>query len=84
MKIVVVGLGYVGLSLGSFSTEVIGWIFQNSVLTLNDRKPSIIDKELLQYLMKKVKFICKFRSKIRYWGLILLLFPTNYDEKTHF
>ena len=57
MKIVVVGLGYVGLSnavLLAQHNEVIGVdIAQERVDALNSRKSPIIDQELSQYLANK-------------------------------
>jgi UDPglucose 6-dehydrogenase len=68
MKIVVVGLGHVGLSnavLLAQHNEVIGVdISQERVDALNARKSPIIDAELSDY--------------------VIVSTPTNYDEKTNF
>ncbi|MDG1352934.1 MAG: NAD-binding protein [Sulfitobacter sp.] len=57
MKIVVVGLGYVGLSnavLLAQHNEVIGVdISQDRVAALNARKSPIVDGELSDYLARK-------------------------------
>ena len=57
MKIVVVGLGYVGLSnavLLAQYNEVVGVdISTDIILKLNARKSKIIDPELEEYLSKK-------------------------------
>ena len=91
MKIVVVGLGYVGLSnavLLAQHNEVIGVdISKQRVDDLNDRKPSIIDKELLQYLNEKelnLSASLDLENSVLGADFVIISTPTNYDEKTHF
>ena len=73
MKIVVVGLGYVGLSnsvLLAKHNEVIGVdILQERVDALNARKSSFIDVELSQYLAEQdlyisTEYLIKFLHEI--------------------
>ena len=91
MKIVVVGLGYVGLSnavLLAQHNEVIGVdILQARVDALNNRCPAIIDAELSEYLLEKnlnlIASIDLFAS-INRADYVIVSTPTNYDEKTNF
>ena len=57
MKIVVVGMGYVGLSnsmLLAQHNQVIGVdISQERVNALNERKSPILDNEIIEYLAKE-------------------------------
>ena len=91
MKIVVVGLGYVGLSnavLLAQHNEVIGVdISQERVDMLNARKSYIIDAELSQYLAKKdLKLSANTELKASVAGAdyVIISTPTNYDEKKQF
>jgi len=91
MKIVVVGLGYVGLSnavLLAQNNEVIGVdILQERVDTLNARKSSIIDAELSEYLAEKVLNLSAstdLQSSVQGADYVIVSTPTNYDEKTNF
>ena len=82
MKIVVVGLGYVGLSnavLLAQHNEVIGVdISQERVNVLNARRSPIIDAELSEYLAEKD---LKLSVSTEY---VIISTPTNYDEMTNF
>lgn len=91
MKIVVVGLGYVGLSnavLLAQNTEVIGVdVLQERVDTLNARRSPIIDSELSEYLAKKdLKLTATTDLKKAVVGAdyVIVSTPTNYNEKTNF
>ena len=91
MKIVVVGLGYVGLSnavLLAQHNEVIGVdISRDRVDALNARKSPIIDVELSEYLTNKdLNFSASNDLKASLTGAdyVIISTPTNYDEKTNF
>ena len=91
MKIVVVGLGYVGLSnavLLAQHNEVIGVdISQLRVDALNARKSPIIDAELSEYLAGKdlnLSASTDLEASIIGADYVIVSTPTNYDEKTNF
>ena len=91
MKIVVVGLGYVGLSnavLLAQHNEVIGVdVSQERVDALNVRKSPIIDAELSQYLVEKdlnLSASTDLEASVKGAGYVIVSTPTNYDEKTNF
>jgi len=91
MKIVVVGLGYVGLSnavLLAQHNEVIGVdISQERVDALNARKSPIIDAELCEYLTEKdLNFSAStdLKTSLTGAGYVIVSTPTNYDETTNF
>ena len=91
MKIVVVGLGYVGLSnavLLAQHNEVIGVdISQERVDTLNARKSPIIDAELSEYLAEKDLNLfasTDLKASLKGADYVIVSTPTNYDEKTNF
>ena len=90
-KIVVVGLGYVGLSnavLLAQHNEVIGVdISQDRVDALNARRSPIIDAELSQYLVEKdLNLSASVDLKVSLSGAdyVIVSTPTNYDEKLNF
>ena len=90
-KIVVVGLGYVGLSnavLLAQHNEVIGVdISQDRVDALNARKSPIIDAELSQYLAEKhlnLSASTDLNSSIVGADYVIVSTPTSYDERTNF
>jgi UDPglucose 6-dehydrogenase len=90
-KIVVVGLGYVGLSnavLLAQCNEVIGVdISQDRVNALNARMSPIIDVELTEYLANKdlnLSASTDLRSSLPGADYVIVSTPTNYDEKTNF
>ena len=90
-KIVVVGLGYVGLSnavLLAQHNEVIGVdISQDRVDALNARRSSIIDAELSQYLAEKdlnLSASTDLTASLNGADYVIVSTPTNYDEKTNF
>ena len=90
MKIVVVGLGYVGLSnavLLAQHNEVIGVdILQERVDALNARKSPIIDAELSEYLAEKclnLSASTDLKASVKDADYVIVSTPTNYDEKTN-
>ena len=91
MKIVVVGLGYVGLSnavLLAQHNEVIGVdISQERVDVLNARKSPIIDLELSEYLANKALNLSSsadLKASLKGANYVIISTPTNYDENTNF
>lgn len=91
MKVVVVGLGYVGLSnavLLAQHNEVFGVdISQERVDMINARKSPIIDAELSEYLAKKdlnLTASTDLRASLEGAEYVIISTPTNYDEKTNF
>ena len=91
MKIVVVGLGYVGLSnavLLAQHNEVIGVdVSQERVDAVNTRKSPIIDPELTEYLSCKDLNLSASRdlgASISNADYVIVATPTNYDERTNF
>ena len=91
MKIVVVGLGYVGLSnavLLAQHNEVIGVdISQERVDALNARRSPIIDAELSEYLAEKdlnLSASTDLQASLSGADYVIISTPTNYDEKTNF
>ena len=91
MKIVVVGLGYVGLSnavLLAQHNEVIGVdISPERVDALNARKSPIIDAELSEYLTEKdlnLSASTDLKASLTGADYVIVSTPTNYDETTNF
>ena len=91
MKIVVVGLGYVGLSnavLLAQHNEVIGVdISQKRVDMLNARQSPIIDAELSEYLVQKdlsLSASTNLKASVTGADYVVVSTPTNYDEKTNY
>ena len=91
MKIVVVGLGYVGLSnavLLAQHNEVIGVdISLERVDALNARRSPIIDSELDEYLDKKdldLTATTDLKASLLGADYVIVSTPTNYDEATNF
>lgn len=87
MKIVVVGLGYVGLSnaaLLSQKHEVIGVDISSVVVgQINNRKPPIKDKCLERFFAEKDLMLSAsldLKSSIRGADYVIVATPTNYDE----
>ena len=90
-KIVVVGLGYVGLSNAALlaqNNEVIGVdVSQQKVDAVNVRRSPIIDAELSQYLAEKdlnLSASTDLKSSIVGADYVIVSTPTNYDERTNF
>ena len=91
MKIVVVGLGYVGLAnavLLAQHNEVIGVdISRDRVDALNARKSPIIDSELAEYLVDKdlnLTATTDLRAALPRADYVIVSTPTNYDETSNF
>ena len=91
MKIVVVGLGYVGLSnavLLAQHNEVIGVdISQERVDALNARESPIVDDKLSEYLAEEdlnLSASTDLAVSIQAADYVIVSTPTNYDEKTNF
>jgi UDPglucose 6-dehydrogenase len=91
MKIVVIGLGYVGLSnavLLAQHNEVIGVdISQERVDALSVRKAPIIDMELSQYLAEKnlnLSASTDLNVSVKGADYVIVSTPTNYNAKTNF
>ena len=91
MKIVVVGLGYVGLSnavLLAQHNEVIGVdISQERVNDINSKQSPIIDSELSKYLKEQdldLSASTDLKAAIIGADYVIVSTPTNYDEKTNF
>ena len=90
MKIVVVGLGYVGLSnavLLAQHNEVIGVdISEERVSALNAKQSPIIDTVLSEYLAKKdlnLSASTEVKASVRGAKYVIVSTPTNYDEQTN-
>ena len=90
-KIIVVGLGYVGLSNAALlaqHNEVIGVdISQQKVDALNARKSPIIDTELSNYLAQKhlnLSASTDLESSLVGADFVIVSTLTNYDETTNF
>ena len=88
MKIVVVGLGYVGLAnavLLAQHNEVIGVdICSEKVDLVNARKSTIIDKEVSDYFQNRdlrLKASTDLNLSVRNANYVIISTPTNYDEK---
>lgn len=91
MKIVVVGLGYVGLSnavLLAQHNEVIGVdISRVRVDAINERKSPLVDAELSQYLSEKnlnLSANTNLQVSLKGADFVIVSTPTNYDENTNF
>ena len=91
MKIVVVGMGYVGLSnsmLLAQHNNVIGVdISQELVDALNERKSPILDNEIIEYLAKEdLNFHATTNLPDSVIGAdyVIVSTPTNYDENINF
>jgi UDPglucose 6-dehydrogenase len=91
MKIVIVGLGYVGLSnavLLAQQNEVIGVdVSQERVSLLNSGNLPILDKELQEYFNKpglNFKATTKISDAIINADYVVISTPTNYDEATNY
>jgi UDPglucose 6-dehydrogenase len=91
MKIVVIGLGYVGLSnavLLAQHNEVIGVdILQDRIDALNARQSPIVDAELSEYLAEKelnLSASTDLKASVNGAEYVIVSTPTNYDDKANF
>ena len=90
-SVVVVGLGYVGLSnaiLLAQHNEVTGIdISEEKIRLLNRNKSPIIDREISDFLHSKdlnFKVSADIKSVSKAPDFVLICTPTNYDEKSNF
>lgn len=90
-KIVVVGLGYVGLSnaaLLSQNNKVVGVdLEEGRVQKVNDRQSPIIDQELSDFLQEKELDLTATTDLVLALDgadYVIISTPTNYDEKTNY
>lgn len=90
-KIVVVGLGYVGVSIAVLlaqNNEVIGVdISKERVGALRARKSPIFDPEISDYLAVKdlnLSTSTDLQSSVMGSDYVIVCTPTNYDEKTNY
>ena len=89
MKILVLGLGYVGTAnavLLSQQNEVICYDLNvDRINLINDKKSPIEDKEASEYLLQKnlnIKGVVKFPSQNDF-DFVVIATPTNYDPDTN-
>ena len=91
MKILVFGLGYVGLAnaiLLAQDNEVIGIdVDSNKVSLVNNKKSPIKDDLIIEYLRDKelnLKANTEFKEELDGADLTIVAVPTNYDEDTKY
>jgi UDPglucose 6-dehydrogenase len=91
MNIVVVGIGYVGLSnaalLAQNNTVVAVDISEERVAQVNNRQCPIIDAELEDFLSSKhldLRATTDLVSAASNAGIVIVATPTDYDPKTNF
>jgi len=91
MKIVIVGLGYVGLSsavLLAQHNEVIGVdISHERVADLNSKKSAIADAEISKYLAERdlnLSASTNLQTSMHGADYVIVATPTNYDPETNF
>ena len=91
MKIVVVGLGYVGLSnaiILAQHNDVIGIdISKKRVDMLNTKNSPLEDKELLKFLKEKklnLRASVNLQDSVVGADYVVIATPTNYDENTNY
>ena len=91
MKIVVVGTGYVGLSMAVLlaqHNEVVACdLVQEKVDMINDRKSPIVDTEIQEYLKShELNLVAKTDVSADYVDAdyIIIATPTNYDVNKNY
>lgn len=91
MKIVIVGTGYVGLSMAvllSQKNDVVAVdIVQEKVDLINDRKSPIADPEIEEYLAKKplnLVATTNWQEAYKTADIVIISTPTNYDDKKNY
>ena len=91
MKIIVAGLGYVGLSnavLLSQKNEVYAYdIVQSRVDMVNAGQSPIIDREIEEYLEQKALSLrcgTRLESELDYADFVVIATPTNYDPEMNY
>ena len=90
IKIVVVGLGYVGLSnallLAKKNSVTAVDIDIDKVTLINDRKSHLLDQEIDSFLTNEIldiKATLPSNADYENSDIVLISTPTNYDEKTN-
>ena len=90
LKVTVVGSGYVGMSLAVLLAQqndvVLLDVDQERVNKINNKKSTISDNEIDDYLLKKELSLVATtdkKSAFRYANFILVATPTDYDEITN-
>ena len=90
MKILVLGLGYVGTAnavLLSQQNEVVCYDLNvDRINLINDKKSPIEDKEASEYISQKnlnLKGVVKFPSQNDF-DFVVIATPTNYDPDTNY
>lgn len=91
MEIVVVGTGYVGLSisvlLAQHNKVTAVDILQNKVDLINSRKSPIVDKELQEYLAQKpleLSATMDGKAAFKTADFVVVSTPTNYDSERNY
>lgn len=91
MKIVVAGIGYVGLSnailLAQHHQVVAVDVLPEKVELINNRKSPIVDREIEEYLAKEELNLTATVDGQKHYAdadLIIIATPTNYDEKKNY
>ena len=90
MKIVVVGMGYVGLSnavlLAQHNEVICVDILKHRVDSINNRISPVIDAELSEYLIKKelnLTASLDLENAVNGADYVIIATTTNYDQKTN-
>ena len=90
MKILVLGLGYVGTAnavLLSQQNEVVCYdLNADRINLINNKKSPIEDKEVYEYLAQKnlnLKGVSEFPSQDNF-DFVIIATPTNYDPDTNY
>lgn len=91
MKVVIVGTGYVGLSMAvllSQKNDVVAVdIIPEKVNLINNKKSPIVDKEIEEYLAQKplkLTATTDWEETYKTAELVIISTPTNYDEKKNY
>lgn len=90
MKIVVAGIGYVGLSnailLSQNHTVTAVDLSEQRVAMLNDRRNPIVDTEITQYLTEKDLNLTATTTNDAYGDadIVIVATPTNYDAQSNY
>ena len=89
-KITIVGAGYVGMSLSLLLAQknqvYVHDIDKEKVQTINSGKPTILDKNMDDFLKDENLSIKATTNKVEAYKdaeFIIIATPTNFDEKTH-
>lgn len=91
MKVVVVGTGYVGLSMAvllSQKNDVVAVdVIPEKVDLINNKKSPIVDKEIEEYLTSKqlkLTATLDWEEAYKTAELVIISTPTNYDEQKNY